>query len=161
MNSAGWYATVDILKDVLTQLPQVSRLQEYRVWTMWEKVVGEDIARVARPLRIQNGKLFVIVSHPACLQELQFAKGRITAQLNQQVGRAVIKRIFFVIGDPDVTLARPATLPSRPLPPFTDLSVPALGNPHIEKAFAAVLSARRRRLAEDLRRDDTEAQRHG
>ncbi|MCS6927083.1 MAG: DUF721 domain-containing protein [Candidatus Binatia bacterium] len=161
MSSAGWHATSDILKDVLAQLPHAGRLQEYGVWTTWEKVVGAGIARVAQPLRIQDGKLFVIVSHPACVQELQFAKGRIMARLNQQLGRAAIKRVFFVVGDPDATLAWPAVFPRRPLPPLTNLSVPTLGNPHLEEALAAVLSARRRRLAEDSGRDDPDAQRHG
>lgn len=161
MSSVGWHATSDIVTDVLSQLPHASWVQEYRVWTAWEKVVGEDVARVARPLKIQDGKLFVMVSHPVCVQELQFGKGRITARLNQQVGRAVIKSLFFVVGDPDATLAQPVSPPYRPLPPFTDLSVPALGNPHIEAAFAAVLSARRRRLAKGSFRDDTNAQRDG
>ncbi len=143
-----WYSTAAILRDLLVRLPHGRRLQEYRVWQVWETVVGKDVACEARPLRVEDGKLFVMVSHPSCVQELQFAKARIKAQLNQVLGRAVVKGIFFVVGHTGRAVAEPPS-PSRPLPRFTELVVPALGNPRLEKAWAAVLSARRRRLVKD------------
>lgn len=156
-----WHATAAILKDILARLPHAGRLQEYRVWQVWEAVVGKDVAREAQPLRIQDGKLFVIVSHPACVQELQFAKARIKAQLNQKLGKAIVKGIFFVVGDIGRAVAWPTPPLSRSLPPFTELAIPALGNPRVENALAAVLSARRRRLVEDALRDCDDAQKRG
>ncbi|MEW6300972.1 MAG: DUF721 domain-containing protein [Thermodesulfobacteriota bacterium] len=155
----AWHSAADILGGLLARLPHAGRLQEYRVWEVWEEVVGGEIARQARPVRIQDGKLFVTVSHPACAQELQFAKARVRARLNQKLGGAAVKGIFLIVGGAGPAAAPPA--PRRPLPPFTELAVPALGNPQIEGALAAVLAARRRRLAEETPHDADDARERG
>ncbi len=145
----SWNSTAEILGVVLPQLPQADRMHEYRVWEVWEDVVGEAIARKARPSRIQHGKLFVMVSHAILMQELQFSKAKIKARLNEKLGTAVVKEIFWVAGDARAEASRPAAPPRRPLPPLTELSVPAVGNPGIERAFTAVLAARQQRFTEE------------
>lgn len=148
----SWSSTAEILGGLLPRLPRAGQLHEYRVWGVWDDVVGDAIARKARPSRIQHGKLFVTVSSSVFMHELQFSKARIKAQLNQKLGAAVIQDIFWVIGDVRAAETRPAAPPPRPLPVFTELTVPAVGNPAIERALAAVLTARRRRLAEEGRK---------
>jgi predicted nucleic acid-binding Zn ribbon protein len=147
--SSSWNSTAEILGGVLSQLPQAGRVHEYRVWEVWEGVVGEAVARKARPSRIQHGKLFVTVSHAVLMQELQFSKAKIKARLNEKLGSTIVREIFWVTGDVRAEAFRPATPPRRPLPPRTELSVPAVGNPEIERAFTAVLAARQQRLTEE------------
>jgi hypothetical protein len=145
----SWNSAAEVLGALLPRLPVAGRLQEYRVWEVWEAAVGEGIARKARPSKIQNGKLFVTVSNAIWMQELQFYKGRMKAQLNQRLGAVVVKDIFFVVGRMRDDTPRPAAPPRRPLPPFSELTVPALGRPELENAFAALLAARRRRLTRE------------
>jgi hypothetical protein len=144
--TATWKSAADVLAAVLPQLPIASRAHEYRIWEVWEEAVGEAVARKARPSKIQHGKLFVIVSNSVYLQELQFYKTRMKDAVNQRLGAPVVKDIFFVVGRVHEAATRPAPPPSRPLPPYSDLTVPALGRPDLEAAFAALLAARRRRL---------------
>jgi hypothetical protein len=149
VNKPSWNSAAEVFGTLLSHLPIAGRLQECRVWEVWEEAVGEAVARKARPSKIQNGRLFVMASNSAYLQELQFYKARIKDAVNQRLGTAVVKDIFFVLGRVRDTVPRPAAPPRRPLPPFSELSVPALGRPELETAFAALLAARRRRLSKE------------
>lgn len=148
-NPPSWQSAAEILGALLPHLPIASRLHEYRVWEVWESAVGETVARKARPSRVQHGKLFVMVSNSVYLQELQFSKIRIKNALNQALGAPVIKDIFFHIGRVREAVLPPAPPPSRPLPPFEEIAVPALGRPELEAALKSLLGARRRRLTKE------------
>ena len=143
----SWKSAAEILSSLLSHLPVAGRLQEYRVWEVWEAAVGEAVARKARPSKIQNGKLFVTVFNSVYLQELQFHKVQIKDAVNRQLGTPLVKDILFFLGRVRDAAPRPEHPPSRPLPPFSDLQVPALGRADLESAFAALLAARRRRLS--------------
>jgi len=87
----------NVLRAVLDRLPARERLREYAVWPHWEEAVGATIARHARPVRIRRGLLCVAVDSPVWMQELQFLKESIRAQLNTRVGADVISDLFFVL----------------------------------------------------------------
>ncbi len=63
-----------VLEQSLKRLDLAPRLDEYGVWPIWREVVGRTIARNAQPEKIRNGTLFVKVSSPVWMQELQFMK---------------------------------------------------------------------------------------
>jgi predicted nucleic acid-binding Zn ribbon protein len=147
-----WKSAADILRAVLPQIANAERLQEYRVWDVWEDVVGQLVARKAQPSKIQRGKLFVMVSNSAYMQEMQFYKARIREAINQRVGAPLVKDIFFVLGRVQESAARPEPLPrQRSLPPFQELQVPKLNRPELEAVLSSLLEARRRRLKEKPR----------
>lgn len=148
----GWNSAAEVLAALLPDLPIAGRVKEYQVWEIWEEAVGVATARKARPSKIQNGKLFVTVSHPAIIQELQFSKALIVRKLNQRLvalGAPPIKTLFFVVGRPR-EMATPPQQPAKlPLPPFSEIAVPSIGKPELEQAFASLLDARRRRLKKE------------
>lgn len=147
----GWKSAADVLRAVLPHLASAERLQEYRVWEVWEEAVGRLVARKAQPKKIQHGKLFVTVGNSVYLQEMQFYKMHIRDAVNQRLGAPVIKDIFFVLGRVQDVAIRPEPPPLRPLPPFSELKMPKLDRPELEAAFASLLAARRRRLKEKPR----------
>ena len=71
------------------------RLREYDVITLWEKVVGEQIARVASPQRIENHVLFVAVSSAPWRAELSMRRREIIERINGVVGHRVVREIRF------------------------------------------------------------------
>jgi hypothetical protein len=152
-HNSAWQSAAEILQTLLPHLPIAGRLHEYRIWEVWEETVGAAIARKARPSKIQNGKLFVTVSNSVYIQELQFHKLRLKDAVNRRLGTAVVKDIFFFPGRVHDTVSQPPPPSRRPLPPFCEVQVPALGRPDLESAFAALLAARRRRLAKEEPRD--------
>ncbi len=72
----------------------------------WEEIVGEPIARVARPLRFENDTLWVAVRTPTWAQELSFHKTTILQRLNERIAshlsnsEPVLKNLRFVVRNP-------------------------------------------------------------
>src|SRR5437870_8140095 len=87
-----------VLDKSLNRLELSPRLDEYGVWPIWNDVVGKPIARNAQPEKIRNGTLFVKVTSPVWMQQLQFMKEMIAEKLNQRLKSQIVKNIFFVIG---------------------------------------------------------------
>ena len=129
-----------------TQLTSPQRWNEYRVWEVWEAAVGEALARKACPMKIQNGTLFVMVSHSILIQELQFAKATLRDRLNQKLGASVVRDIRFVIGRVSERALRQSIPAQRPLPVYTEITMPPLSRPELVAAFVKLIEARRKRL---------------
>ena len=146
--NSSWKATSDVLSGLVPQLANTARWREYQVWQVWEEVVGEALARKARPSKIHNGKLFVTVSSSALMQELQFMKARLRDGLNQKLGAGAVKEVQFFIGQVRELSLREPSPRKQPLPPFTELRLPPLDNAELAAAFARMLNARRRRLTQ-------------
>jgi hypothetical protein len=83
-----------LLKQVLGDKGMDDRLSRYQAWLIWDKVVGEQIAQRARPLRFRQGVLEVQVDHPVWMQQLQMLKPKILEKLNQQLPNADITDIY-------------------------------------------------------------------
>ena len=69
------------------------KLNEAKVIAAWEKVVGEMVAKKTGRLRIRNKVLFIKVESAALRNELMFARNKIIAALNREVGETVITEI--------------------------------------------------------------------
>src|SRR5919109_2666196 len=87
-----------VLEQSLKRFELSARLDEYGVWPIWNDVVGKPIARNAQPEKIRNGTLFVKVTSPVWMQQLQFMKEMIAEKLNQRLKSQIVKNISFVIG---------------------------------------------------------------
>ena len=87
------------IKDVLTSLFKDSQLPfnpaDGQIWKVWSEMVGDLIARNARPVWIKNGLLKVHVEDPIWLQELEFIGQDIKDRINQKLGRIAIENIEF------------------------------------------------------------------
>ena len=83
-----------LLKQVLGEQGLDDRLARYQAWLIWDKIVGEQIARRARPLRFRQGVLEVQVDHPVWMQQLQMLKPQILDKLNRQLPNADISDIY-------------------------------------------------------------------
>lgn len=88
----------DVLDKSLKRMAPAMRLDEYGVWPVWNDVVGKTIAQNAQPEKIRNGTLFVKVSSPVWMQQLQYMKEMIAEKLNSRLKAEVVKNIFFVVG---------------------------------------------------------------
>src|ERR1700739_3770429 len=114
-NASSMERLRNVLANSLKRLELGSQLGEYGVWPVWNDVVGEPIARNAQPEKIRNGTLFVKVSSPVWMQQLQFMKEMIAETVNQRLKANVVKNIFFVVGrvQPGTTEATEKPLPAQ------------------------------------------------
>lgn len=70
-------------------------VQNVRVFEVWDRTVGLQISRVARPQSFQNGKLFVGTLHPTWVTELTFRREELREKLNKACGYEAVKEIIF------------------------------------------------------------------
>src|SRR5919109_3241042 len=105
----------EVLDKSLKRLELSSHLDQYGIWPIWNDVVGKPIARNAHPEKIRNGTLFVKVTSPVWMQQLQFMKEMIAEKLNQRLRGEVVKNIFFVVGriDSDIELNESKSPPAQ------------------------------------------------
>jgi hypothetical protein len=94
-----------------------SRLQEYRLFGQWEKVVGKVIARHAEPCSLRGKKMTLVVDSPAWMQQLSFLKQEIVEKVNRRLGHNAIRDIVLKLGE----VPPRAGEPSEDLPVRADL----------------------------------------
>src|SRR5688572_22378159 len=140
-----------VLEQSLKRLDLEHRLDEYAVWPIWNEVVGAVIARNAQPEKIRHGTLFVKVSSPVWMQQLQFMKDLIVEKLNQRLRAEVVKNIFFFVGaisstdvDPDPDL-EPLRAPPGSNDPIDERFLDEVADPEIRQAFKKMLRSYARR----------------
>ena len=140
-----------ILENSLNRLHLGGKLTDYRVWPLWNETVGPTIARNAQPEKIRHGTLFVKVSSPVWMQQLQYMKEMIAEKLNQRVGEEVVKNIFFVVGTIKTSETQPPPKVSEsPPPPPHELTPPAdqlasVRDPETRDLLARLYAAHARR----------------
>jgi hypothetical protein len=143
----------EVLDKSLKRFELAARLDEYGVWPVWNDVVGKTIARNAQPEKIRNGTLFVKVSSPVWMQQLQFMKEMITEKLNQRLKGELVRNIFFVVGkietdDIEIESSPTAPSPEESQPPQPNEEfLESINDPEIRQAFRRLMKgfARRKR----------------
>jgi predicted nucleic acid-binding Zn ribbon protein len=140
-----------VLEQSLKRFELAQRLEEYSVWPVWNEVVGSPIARNAQPEKIRNGTLFVKVTSPVWMQQLQFMKEMIADKLNQRLGGEIVKNIFFMVGRIDTAEADSAAKTAEPQAEentaleANDEFLESIGDPAIRAAFKKLLRSYSRR----------------
>jgi hypothetical protein len=66
---------------------------------IWRRAVGPQIAAQTYPHTLKRGSLYVRVSAPVWLHQLQFMKEEILDKIRELSSREVIRTLFFTIGE--------------------------------------------------------------
>ncbi len=74
------------------------RLYEYRIFRLWEKVVGRKVSERAQPSGLKGATLYVTVFSSVWMQELSLFKGQIMERLNRDLGEERVQDIVFRLG---------------------------------------------------------------
>jgi hypothetical protein len=97
-----------ILETTLKGLEIDFQLKSYSIWGAWEEIVGESVAHQAQPRSIRNRILFMDVSHPAWIQQLQFLKPKLLEKINAFFGEPLLEDIRFRMGKITPPLSPPS-----------------------------------------------------
>jgi hypothetical protein len=87
-----------ILEKTLEALEIDVPLKSYSIWGAWKEIVGESVALHTQPRSIRNRILFIDVSHPTWIQQLQFLKPTLLEKINSFLGEPHIQDIRFKLG---------------------------------------------------------------
>lgn len=89
-------AVADVLGKLMPKLGLKERLEEAAVLTAWRSIVGDFLAQHSRPVRLQEGVLFVEVLQPSVRYELErTCKPEILRKLKEKFGARRIKDVRF------------------------------------------------------------------
>lgn len=73
-------------------------LKAYSILGKWREIVGSAVAEHSQPRLIRNRILFIDVSHPTWMQQLQFLKPTLLDKINSSLGEFLIQDIRFKVG---------------------------------------------------------------
>ncbi len=126
-----------LLEELYTQPGIGEQLNRHQAWLIWDKLVGEQIAARARPLRLRNDILEVQVDHPVWMQQLQMLKPQILKKLNEQLPNIGITDIYLrqTSGTP---APRPAPKISNEPPGWTRISLSDDELRHIDSELESI-----------------------
>jgi len=107
----------DLLAAVFHGTPTEKRLNEGKIWLVWDSAVGKQIAGRARPVSFRDGTLTVAVSSAPWMQQLTFLKKGIMEKLNAMLGEEQVREIYLKAGKAErvKSAAAPARRSTRPL----------------------------------------------
>lgn len=83
---------------ILKKLGVAEQVERAAVFSEWEDRVGEKIAERARPVRLNEGTLFVEVESSSWMMELQMMKRELMKRLNAGRDSGRIEELVFVQG---------------------------------------------------------------
>ena len=89
----------EILRKVLKKRNIPHTATDRRLLDLWTRAVGPQIAARTLPETLKRGTLYVRVSAPVWLHQLQFLKEEILGKVNELSGKEEIRSLFFSIGE--------------------------------------------------------------
>lgn len=87
-----------ILGDTYTGLRAGSDGEIARIWSLWNKAVGDSIAENSRPASFKGSLLSINVSNSVWLQHLTFLEADLIKKINLALGGELVKELKFKIG---------------------------------------------------------------
>ncbi|MCK9408586.1 MAG: DUF721 domain-containing protein [Bacteroidetes bacterium] len=85
----------DALKMLVQSLGIEKQVEQYKIFDVWNEVVGQQVAKVAQPERLHNGVLIVSVNNAPWRNELTFRKREILEKIHEQTNSQSITDIKF------------------------------------------------------------------
>ena len=133
-----------VIRQLLGDLGIDSKIEQHRVWAVWQQAVGEQIARFAAPAKIRDNVLEIKVANAVWMQQLQLLKPRLLRQLNEHLGDNPLRDIYLRRGQ--VQAAAPPAPPRAALPQLDDDELAAIATATATINDAAVRTAMQRLL---------------
>src|SRR4030043_1039462 len=83
-------------------------LKTYSILGAWNEIVGESVAGHSQPHSLRNRILFIDVTHPTWMQQLQFLNPTLLEKINAFLGEPLIQDIRFKLGKISPTIPAPS-----------------------------------------------------
>lgn len=87
----------EVLEKVIKKYKPDTDLEAYRVFSMWNDIVGPKIGEHTKPLKIKEKILYVIVDDPLWLAQIKYIKQDVLKKLCDNIKNNVFKDIKFFL----------------------------------------------------------------
>ena len=132
-----------ILEKTFRTLDLETKLDGYRIWPLWNEIVGEQIARKAQPEKIRNRVLSLRVVSSTWMQQLQTMKPVLLERIHKVTRLSSIQDIRFSLGE--VTVPSPAAAE-----PLATMQAEVRLRPELEEQIASVQDPELRELIRNI-----------
>lgn len=83
----------EAMKDMLREYRLTPQLNEVRVKSLWEKLMGKTISTYTSAIQVRKNVLYLTILSAPLKQELSYGKDKIKALLNEELGEEYIKEV--------------------------------------------------------------------
>jgi predicted nucleic acid-binding Zn ribbon protein len=83
------------LKAILNDYGLMPRLKQFEIINAWSSIVGDQIMKVTKAEKVEQGTLFIRVTKPVWRNELIFLKKEIITKINKMMSEEIVKEIIF------------------------------------------------------------------
>ncbi len=139
-------AVGDLLSTVFNGTPAEKRLDEGKIWLVWDAAVGKQIAAKARPMGFRDGTLTVAVASAPWMQQLTFLKKQIIQKVNERLGRDLVQDLYLKAGRQKILLPQTESVKMPRQQPTEDQirqvaeQTASISDPELHEAFARLLT---------------------
>lgn len=85
----------EALPRTLKSLGISRRTREAQARFLWPQVIGPDLARESRAIKLTGGTLLVTASSPALAHQLHLERSMLIERLNEAIGLSAVREIRF------------------------------------------------------------------
>lgn len=98
-NSSGYPEPLSsLVPKIMASLGLSKKYFGWQIVAEWDKIVGENIARISKAIKFDNGILTVAVESDSWRQELSLQRSEIITKIHNHPSGKVVKQLQFVRG---------------------------------------------------------------
>lgn len=84
----------EVLQEFIRENKLKPQLNESRIKTLWEQLMGKTISTYTSNISVRKGTLYLTILSAPLKQELSFAKDKIRNMLNEHLGEDFVKEVI-------------------------------------------------------------------
>ena len=85
----------DALKELMDTYKLNVKMNEVRLYEVWDKILGPTIANHTVSKQLIDGRFIIRLDSAALRNELAFSKSKLIKSLNDELGTEMVKEIMF------------------------------------------------------------------
>jgi len=83
----------DVLKEFVSENRLQKGLDKVEVRDIWEQIMGPAITKYTRNIKLDRETLYIELTSSVLREELSYGKEKIISNLNESLGRTLIKKL--------------------------------------------------------------------
>ena len=84
----------EILKEMMNSKKLKPKLQQEKVKSIWERIMGPSIVRYTSNIHLRQAKLYINIDSAPLKQELLYGKEKILKMMNEEMGEEIIEQVI-------------------------------------------------------------------
>ena len=86
-----------VMQDALQDMGIADRIEETKIFRLWNEIVGDFVAQKVEPIKIRRKKLYIRISDSSFRQEFVFMKKEILKKIEEKAGKGIVSDISFAV----------------------------------------------------------------